>query len=111
MGSDRIDQIEALRKGARDWKAQARLYARRGKTASTVLISIAREVVRLVDRLHGLIQLARHAHPEESGCVGLPPYGEPVRPYCPAGVYEIVYTDAAEKKDPRFVINAQNCIL
>jgi electron-transferring-flavoprotein dehydrogenase len=52
----------------------------------------------------------RLADPNLPVTSNLPRYGEPARLYCPAGVYEIVYGNEVARTEPRFVINAQNCV-
>ena len=69
------------------------------------------------DRLSSVF-LSNTNHEEDQPChlqlvdssipiqINLPKYDEPAQRYCPAGVYEVI-TDGDE---PRFQINAQNCV-
>jgi electron-transferring-flavoprotein dehydrogenase len=69
------------------------------------------------DRLTS-VRLSNTMHAENQPChlklkdpaipidVNLPEWDEPAQRYCPAAVYEVV----EEQGQPRFVINAQNCV-
>jgi electron-transferring-flavoprotein dehydrogenase len=48
------------------------------------------------------------ADPAIPVAVNLPRFGEPARLYCPAAVYEVLFDEAGA--NPRFQINAQNCV-
>jgi electron-transferring-flavoprotein dehydrogenase len=48
------------------------------------------------------------ADPTVPVAINLPEYGEPARLYCPAAVYEVLYDENG--RNPRFQINAQNCV-
>ncbi len=50
----------------------------------------------------------RLADPSVPIAINLPRFGEPARLYCPAGVYEVLYDEGGA--NPRFQINAQNCV-
>ena len=70
------------------------------------------------DRLTNLAYSATNHDPDQPGHlkltdptipihINLPQYAEPAQRYCPAGVYEVVRDPG---RDPRFVINFQNCV-
>jgi len=91
-----------------------------GKAADHPVISYPKPDGKLsFDRLTNVAFSAAN-HAEDQPChlkladpsipidVNLPEYAEPAQRYCPAGVYEVIRD--ADGKNPRFQINAQNCV-
>ncbi|MDP2713228.1 electron transfer flavoprotein-ubiquinone oxidoreductase [Rheinheimera sp.] len=94
-------------------------YAQLKPTAEAEAIHYAKpDNVLSFDRLSS-VYLSNTNHEEEQPChlkladssipvaVNLVKYAEPAQRYCPAGVYEIIQDD---NNQPKFQINAQNCI-
>ena len=91
-----------------------------GKAADYPLIDYPKPDGKLsFDRLTNVAFSATN-HAEDEPChlvladpsipigVNLPDYAEPAQRYCPAGVYEVIRD--ADGSNPRFQINAQNCV-
>lgn len=94
-------------------------YAQLKPAAEAEVIQYAKpDNVLSFDRLSS-VYLSNTNHEEEQPChlklsdstipvaVNLVKYNEPAQRYCPAGVYEIIQDDSNQ---PKFQINAQNCI-
>ena len=111
----KVSLFGTLKHGQADWQTtkplaqvQALTYARPdGKLAFDKASSVYLSGTQHEDNQPPHLVLADPSIPIARN---LPVYGEPARLYCPAGVYEVAYADEAAKTDPRFVINAQNCV-
>ena len=110
-----VSLFGTMKHGEADWQATKPLaevgsltYARpNGKTTFDKPSSVYLSGTQHEDNQPPHLVLADPSIPIERN---LPVYGEPARLYCPAGVYEVAYVDEVAKTDPRFVINAQNCV-
>ncbi len=111
----KVSLFGTMKHGKADWQTtkplkevQPLAYARpNGKTSFDKPSSIYLSGTQHEDNQPPHLVLADSSIPIRQN---LPVYGEPARLYCPAGVYEVAYADEAAKTDPRFVINAQNCV-
>ena len=111
----KVSLFGTMKHGKADWQAtkplaqvQPLTYARPdGKLCFDKASSVYLSGTQHEDNQPPHLVLADASIPIEQN---LPVYGEPARLYCPAGVYEVAYADEAAKTDPRFVINAQNCV-
>ncbi len=111
----KVSIFGTMKHGKADWQAtkplaqvQPLTYARPdGKLSFDKASSVYLSGTQHEDNQPPHLVLADASIPIEQN---LPVYGEPARLYCPAGVYEVAYADEAARTDPRFVINAQNCV-
>lgn len=80
-----------------------------GKLTFELLESVSRTGTNHEENQPCHLQL-KESNPSPQISTNWPKYAGPEQRFCPAGVYEYIKEDDRPESEPKFVINAQNCI-